>query len=269
MKTSRGWSCWKTARAWLALALPCLLLPASGCAKDRDLVEKNLLAVRNSTQRHEGVDECYRVACPDVIELHVYRRPEFSQRYPIAIDGKIDLGEYGKVRVEGRTPGEIARLMAQEVGESAENVRARVVEFHSAHVLLFGEVVGFQRSIPYRGQETVLDLLQRVGGITVGAEPKDVYVVRPHLGDSLRPEVFHVDLHAIVVKHDYKTNLRILPFDQIYVGETCQAKLERALPPWIRTVCQTLGHSQDAPSPPRQNQDTVPSHWIEGDKVTR
>jgi protein involved in polysaccharide export with SLBB domain len=116
----------------------------------------------------------------------------------------------------------------------------RVLEYRSAYVLLFGEVVGSQRSAPYRGPETVLDLLQRVGGITVGAEPKDVFVVRPHLGDSQRPEVFHVDLQAIVVKHDERTNLRILPFDQIYVGETRQAKVEKALPPWLRTLSQAI-----------------------------
>ena len=45
----------------------------------------------------------------------------------------------------------------------------------------------------------MLDLLQRVGGIAPGAAPQDVYVVRSHLGEG-RPEVFHVDLDAIVLR---------------------------------------------------------------------
>ena len=254
--------------AWLVLALPVLWLGGAGCAKDRASVEKNLMADRNSAERSTGVQEHYRTNCPDVIELQVEPRPEFSGRYPIGPDGKIDLKDYGKLRIEGHTLAEIARLMAQEVGLPAESVKARVAEFHSAYVILFGEVNGWQRSIPYQGQETVLDLLQRVGGITVGAEPKDVYVVRPRIGESLRPEVFHVDLQAIVVKNDHKTNIRIMPFDQIYVGQTTQAQVERALPPWLRELTQTLWDTR--PNQANGRQEPPAMNWVPGgDKVTR
>ena len=90
----------------------------------------------------------------------------------------------------------------------------------------------------------MLDLLQRVGGITPGAEPKDVYVLRPHLGDNRRPEVFHVDLHAIVLKNDHRTNIRLLSFDQIYVGETRRAQIEKALPLWLRGAYQVVWHTR-------------------------
>jgi polysaccharide biosynthesis/export protein len=258
MKTGVRWSCWKSSLPWLGLALTMLSLPASGCVKDRGDLEKNLLAARHSTQRNEGVEDSYRVGCPDVIELRVEPRTEFTGKYKIAPDGKIDLGDYGKLRIEDRTPPEIATLMAAEIGVAPENVRVRVVEYHSSNVILLGEIAGSQRSIPYRGQETVLDLLQRIGGITIGAEPQDIYVVRPHLGDSQRPEVFHVDLNAIVVKHDYKTNVRILPFDQIYVGETRQAKVEKALPPWLRPLYQAVWDIH--PTPPDRRDEKALNH---------
>ena len=259
MKTGKRWSCWKASLAALLLA------SAGGCATDRLAVEKNLLAAQ-SVQRQEGVTERYRVGCPDVIEVEVAQRPEFAGRYQIAADGKIDLGDYGNPRIEGRTVEEVAHLLADEVGTPPEGVLVRVADFRNAHVLLFGEVAGRQRSIPYRGQETVLDLLQRVGGITVGAAPSDVYVVRPHLGDSQRPEVFHVDLHAIVVKHDYKTNLRILPFDQIYVGETRQAQVERALPSWLRWASQAIWDTRPDPQTNQRREQSLPSRWVEGKK---
>jgi protein involved in polysaccharide export with SLBB domain len=135
---------------------------------------------------------------------------------------------------------EVAETIGAEVGVNPQEIRVRVLEFRSQHVLLFGEVAGHQRSVPYRGQETVLELLQRVGGITPGAAPDDVYVVRPHLGDNRRPQVFHVDLHAIVMKQDQRSNIRLLPYDQIYVGETRQARVENALPPWLRVISQAL-----------------------------
>jgi protein involved in polysaccharide export with SLBB domain len=233
MKTGKRWSCWKTRAAALLVVLP-LLLHAPGCAKDRADIEKNLMA-QQSVLRHEGVLENYRVGCPDVVSLAIPLRPELAGKFEIGVDGRIDLGDYGKVRIEGKTTSEIATIIAAETGAS---VNASVSEFRSQHVLLFGEVIGWQRSVPYRGQETVLELLQRVGGITPGAEPRDVYVVRPHLGDNQRPEVIHVDLHAIVLKHDHSTNVRLLPFDQVYVGETRRAQIEKAIPPWLRSLYQ-------------------------------
>jgi protein involved in polysaccharide export with SLBB domain len=237
MKTGKRWSSWKAWPVTLFAALPLLVL-APGCAKDRAAVGKNLMSQRSAAEPVE-VAQHYRVGCPDIVEL-VAPREELSGPREIQPDGRIDLGEYGELRIEGKTPAEIARLIAEETGENPDAVEVKVAEFRSQHVLLFGEVLGWQRSVSYRGPETVLDLLQRVGGITPGAEPRDVYVVRPHLGDNQRPEVFHVDLHAIVLKHEHKTNIRLLPFDQVYVGQTRRAQIEQAIPPWMRGVYQAI-----------------------------
>jgi polysaccharide biosynthesis/export protein len=231
MKTGKRWSCWRLSSATL-LAMPMLL---AGCATDRAAVERNLLG-QNVIHQNEAIAQHYCVGCPDVLTLAVDERPEFAGRYPIGPDGRIDLGDYGNPRVEGRTIPEITAALAEEFGVTQASVDLRIAEHRSQHLLLFGEVIGWQRSVPYQGQETVLDLLRRVGGITAGAEPTDVYVVRPHLGESQRPEVIHVDLHAIVVKGDPRTNVRLLPFDQIYVGETRRCQIERAIPPWLRGV---------------------------------
>ena len=241
MKTGQRWSSWKARSAWLLVLLP-ILPHLSGCAKDRALVEQNL----HDSQRQEGAPEHYRVGCPDVLELAVAGRPEFAGRYVIGADGRIDLDDYGKPRVEGRTLAQVAALIAKEIGEEPASVTVRVSEFHGQHLLLFGEVIGHQRSVPYQGQETVLDLLRRVGGITAGAEPRDVYVVRAHLGESQRPEVIHVDLEAIVVKGDARTNIRLLPYDQVYVGETRRAQIEKAIPPWLRVLVPPFGSKTNA-----------------------
>jgi len=210
-----------------------VLLCAPGCAWDRALVE-NLRA--QSSYLDDAVVRAYRVGCPDVIELQVQTRPEFNGYYEIASDGRINLGDYGNPRIEGRTLAEVARMICEETGTAALGVRVRVSEYRSQHVILFGEINGSQRSVSYRGPETVLELLQRVGGITHDGAPDDVYVVRPHVGDNLRAEVFHVDLRGIVLKNDDKTNVRLQPFDQIFVGETRRARIEKAIPLWVRWI---------------------------------
>ncbi len=231
----------------------CALL--SGCAVHRAAVEKHLMADAHTANRSAGVVEHYLVGCPDALGIVVAGRPDLSRTCRVGPDGRIDLGDDLQPRVEGKTAVEIAPIIADELDLAADDVGVRIAEYNSQHLILIGQVIGWQRTVPYQGQETVLDVLQRVGGITPGAAPDDVYVVRAHVADGRRPEVFHVDLAAIVMKQDQSTNLRVQPFDQIYVGETRQARIEKCIPPWLRPVYQAVWHSRpigaDAVPPPQ------------------
>ncbi len=247
----------------LAVALGPVLLTSGGCAKDRAAVSRDLMA-QNASQRRAGVLDSYTLRCPDVIDVTIENHPELSKSYSIGADGRIDLGDYGNPRIEGKTLPAVVRLLSEETGTPAPQVRVRVAEFRSQYLLLFGEVNGSQRSVPYRGQETVLDLLQRVGGITIGAEPRDVYVVRSHLGDNQRPEVFHVDLQAIVLKNDAKTNIRLLPYDQVYVGETKRAQIEKAIPTWMRSIYLPFLDRKKAADAKRPKDAPAGSPWMQG-----
>ena len=209
-----------------------------------------------------AVTERYLVGCPDVLEVAVTGRKEFAGHYLVEPDGRINLGRYGRLRVEERTLGEIARQLGQAIGVSPASVRVRVAEYRSQQLVLLGQVIGWQRSIPYQGQETVLDLLQRVGGITPEAAPQEVFVVRAHLGGG-RPEVFHVKLDAIVLSKNDATNIRLLPSDHVYVGETRQARIEKCIPHWLRPMYQQLWDLQPADGRPRPG-DQAPSRWVDG-----
>ena len=231
---------WASASSLLLVAALFALAPA-GCAhqaQERHDVFKNLMNDREAAVRTRGVEEHYQVGCPDRLEIVVTDRLRIQAT--VGADGRIDLGDYGQPRVEGRSTLQIAALVAEDLGIETGAVHVKVLDYRSQQLFLFGQVVGWQCSVPYHGQETVLDLLQRVGGINPGAEPHDVYIVRSHLTEGGRPEICHVDLHAILVDHNQKTNLRLLPNDQIYVGETRQALVERAIPPWFRPVYQAI-----------------------------
>jgi polysaccharide biosynthesis/export protein len=266
MKTGESGATWvRCRRAARRGGLLLLCAVCVGCAAGRASVEKKLMADRQGERRGEGVSEHYLVTCPDVIEVQIALRPELSGQYPVGPDGRIDLGEYGKLRVEGRPLAEVARLLAAETGTVPDAVKVRVVEFRSQVVFLFGQVLGWQKAVPYRGQETVVDLLQRVGGITPGAAPDEVCVVRAHLDGNQRPELFKVDLKAIVLKQDDRTNLRLLPFDQVYVGETRQAVVERVVPPWFRPLYRTLTNTR-LPRSTDSAEAPKPSQWVAGSR---
>jgi polysaccharide export outer membrane protein len=219
---------------WLGLCL------AAGCALGQPHLDRALQADPEAGARQEGVAECYTVHYPDVLEVRVAGRPTLSGRRPVGLDGRLDLGGGGPLRVEGRTAPDIARLVAGAAGVPPAQVQVRVAEFNSQLIYLSGQGVGLQRTVPYEGPETVLDLLRRTGGLVPGAAPDDVYVIRPHLAEDRQPEVFHIKLHDILVKKDAHTNLRLEPFDQVNIGETRPSSLEKCVPPCLRPVYAAL-----------------------------
>ena len=197
-------------------------------------------AAGGGASRGADLVEQYAVRCPDVLELRVAGRPDLSGRRAVGPDGCLDLGDGGRPRVEGQTVAQVGHAVAGAAGLASADVHVEVAEYQSQHVYLFGEVLGQHRAVPYQGPETVVDLLRRVGGITAGAAPGDVHVIRAHVAEGKAPEVFRIDLPAILLKNDQGTNVRLRPFDQVYVGEARQAVVERCVPPCLRAAYHRL-----------------------------
>ena len=241
MDVGKGWSfgggeVGRGGSAALALAL-CLL---GGWALGRPHLDEALRAEAGRPDRNQGVANHYLIGCPDVLEVTVAGRPEWSGTHTVKADGRIGLAHLGRVRVEGLTVLEVAERIADRVGLPPGAVRIRVAGYNSQQVYLVGEVTGLQRAVAYEGPETVLDLLQRTGGITAGAAPGEVHVIRPGVAEGQPPQVFHIDLEAIVLRHDQQTNVRLQPFDQVYVGESRQSCFARCVPPCLRSLYDSL-----------------------------
>jgi protein involved in polysaccharide export with SLBB domain len=215
----------------------------AGCASHSAHLDKKLMAEKAIKPPNQGPVESYLVGFPDVLAIQVAGHPEISRECVVGPDGRIDLASpnpgpqgHDRLRVEGKSLAEVAGVICTHTGLPAETVQVRVKEYRSQPLFLIGQVVGWQRAVSYHGPETVLDVLQRVGGITPGAAPDEIFVVRAHVAEGPRPEVFHVDLNAILKDKDEKTNIRLLPFDQVYVGESKKAKLLKCIPPCLRPV---------------------------------
>ncbi len=222
-------------RAWV-LAPLCGLL--AGCGLGLPQVDRELLARKAPDGPPPDRTPGYVAHFPDVLDVHVDTAPEWSGRMPLGIDGR--LGPGNGIRAEGHTLPEIAGLVAERTGVAPEQVRVSVAEYRSQQVFLSGEVQGASRAVPYHGPETVLELLQRVGGITSGAAPRDVKVVRAHVAGGRPPEVFEVDLVAILDKSDARSNVRLQPFDQVYIGQSQRCSLCKCFPPWLRPLLEQV-----------------------------
>lgn len=209
-----------------------LLAAAAGCASNRPRVDAALRASR-PVDGPASPAAAYTVACPDLLDLQVYGYPEWSGPYETGPDGCIQLAEVSPLRIEGLTSAQVARRVAAALHLSPADVAVHVTAYRSRQVFLFGQVEGPERALPYQGPETVADLLRRAGGLPPGADFRTVSVVRPHVAAGSRPEVFTVDLAAVLLRGDSKSNVVLQPDDEVYIAETARYSMLKALPEWM------------------------------------
>jgi hypothetical protein len=227
---------WPPKRAWLGLLL---WLPA-GCALCQPSIDRAIPTDQGLEGRRESGAEAYTAGCPDMLEFFLDTYPQFAGQREIGPDGRIDFGSGRRLRVEGCTVAQIADLLSQFTGVPPTAVHVRVAQYRSQQLYLLGQVAGLPRAVPYQGPERIVDLLHRVGGITPGAAPNDVHVIRSHSSEGKAPEVLRIDLQAIVLRHDARTNIYLQPQDQVFIGETRQCSISKCIPPWLRPAYETL-----------------------------
>lgn len=210
-----------------------LAVSSAGCALTRDRLHESLLADRNPAAHARDLEAHYQVRSPDVLAIQVDGRPASCGSRPVGLDGRVTLQGDIRVAVEGLTTPEITREVARRLGVPPSAARVQVQEYASQFLYLFGEVGDKHHVVAYRGPETILDLLQRIGGTTEGAALGDVRVVRAHVADGRPPEVFHINLSAILKDKDQQTNIRLEPFDRVHVGQTRTERMACCMPPWF------------------------------------
>jgi len=217
--------------AWCALAA----LLTLGCGSHRLALERALLEATPAVSTRD-LDEQYILRCPDVLRLEAPYRPEANGERAIGPAGSILLFPGAEVEVAGLSVAEASRAIARRLGSE---VQCRVSQFNSQHLFLIDPRGARQHAVPYRGPETVVEFLRRVGGLE-GADLDHVTVIRAGIADGRAPEVFQVDLEAILLKKDAQTNIRLAPFDRVYLAQSKRWRLHHCLPPWLRSLVDRL-----------------------------
>ncbi len=145
----------------------------------------------------------------------------------VQIDGSIDLGQFGRIRVAGLTVEAIEVAIEErirEVSGEPEPINVQLIETNAATVYVLGEV-GSPGAYPIDGNETVLDAILLAGGLTTNASPCDIVLVRPTSPSQCRV-VLPVCYRQITQIGDATTNYQIQPGDRVVVG--------------ARTMCEEL-----------------------------
>ncbi len=183
----------------------------------------------------------YTLGCPDLLEVRFDGEPTWDVRASVDVDGCLPLGPGGRPRVEGLRLDQVRATIAKDAHIEIGRVSVALVDPCAKFLTVHGPVAQRQQMLVYRGPERVVELLRRTGTLKPGCtDPRDISVLRPNVARGSPPELFHVDLEAIVADGDDATNIALQPGDQVYIGETRRSSFGRLLPNWMKPIYKRI-----------------------------
>jgi polysaccharide biosynthesis/export protein len=170
---------------------------------------------------------------------------QISGQHIVRSDGTVGLGSYGSVYVTGMT---IAQAKAAiEAHLSRYLYRPEVVidvyAFNSKKYYVITDFAGSGEQVvalPHTGNETVLDAVANVGGLSA-VSSKKIWVARPAPTECCNDQILPVDWCGITRRGQVKTNYQILPGDRVYILSNPMSKFDTYYARMLAPVQRTLG----------------------------
>jgi polysaccharide export outer membrane protein len=159
-------------------------------------------------------DEFYVIGPGDALEIVVWKEPTLSGPVKVRPDGFITLPLINEIQTVGMTTGQLRKILENKYREFVASpfVTIRVAGITSSEIFLIGQVAK-PGAYPATGNDTVLQLLTRAGGLSIFADRHDIKIVRREGGKVTE---YIVDYDAIV-KGDLKQDILLRPGDRIIV----------------------------------------------------
>lgn len=191
------------------------------------------------------------LADPTVYVAPLRTRPlqQIAGEHIVRPDGKVSLGTYGLVRVCGLTTTQAKQAIEAHLRQHLQDpeVSVDVMSFNSKlyYVIFDGGGAGQQvYRLPITGNETVLDAIGQVNGLSPVSSKHHIWVARPAPSDCGPPQVLPIDWVGISTRGVTDTNYQVFPGDRIYVQAdalvTADTFLARLLSPAERLLGFTL-----------------------------
>jgi polysaccharide biosynthesis/export protein len=172
---------------------------------------------------------------------------QISGQHLVGPDGTITLGAYGSISVVGMTLAQAKASIEKHLAQYLEDpeVAVDVYAYNSKVYYIITEGGGLGDSItrfPITGNETVLDAISNINGLT-SASSKKIWIARP-VPNSCDVQILPVDWQAVTETGVACSNYQIMPGDRVFVAEddlvAMDSRLAKIFAPWERTFGFTL-----------------------------
>jgi polysaccharide export outer membrane protein len=148
---------------------------------------------------------------------------QIAGEHRVGPDGTINLGTYGTVYVTGMTIEQAKKAIETHLAEFLDTpeVSVDVFNYASKHYYIVGQGAGFGDTVvpvQITGNETVLDAISQIGGLTAHSSTK-IWIARPAPAGAGCDQILPVHWEDITRGASTATNYQILPGDRIYISE--------------------------------------------------
>ena len=193
------------------LAVTALLLSACASGPEVDAVPKPAQVEQTE----------YRLGPGDTLQVFVWNHPELTVTVPVRPDGMISTPLIAGVPAEGKTATQLAKDLEAALAEYVRNptVSVMVTSFVGAYadqIRVVGQAAE-PRSLPYRANMTLLDVMIAVGGLAEFAAGNRAVLVREEGGKMTRT---NVRLRDLLDKGDISANVPMRPGDVLIIPES-------------------------------------------------
>ena len=197
------------------LLLSLLVLLLSGCSSNT-LPQASVYPSLTT----DAEDYQYLIGPGDVVNIFVWRNPEVSGSFAVRPDGKITTSLVEDIPVTGKTPTQLARQIEEELSKYLRDpiVTVTISGFIgplSEQIRVIGEATN-PRTLNYRQQMTLLDVMIAVGGLTEFADGNDARLIRTIDGEQ---HTFEIHLNDLLRHGEISANADVLPGDIIIIPE--------------------------------------------------
>ena len=148
-------------------------------------------------------------------------------------DGTVNLGIYGTVYVTGLTVPEVRKAIEAHLSEYLDDpkVAVDVYSYNSKVYYVISEGAGFGdivQSFPVTGNETVLDALVKVNGLS-RYNSKKIWISRPAPDGVSCDQILPVKWEDLTKGGATATNYQVLPGDRVFLAESPMIALNSTL----------------------------------------
>lgn len=180
----------------------------------------NTTVPASATSVVSASDANYLIGPGDQLEIFVWRNPDVSVDVPVRPDGKVSTPLVEDMQAAGKTPSSLARDIEVVLGEYIKSPVVTVIV--KVFVGNFGDqirVVGEAsqpQALPFRQNQTLLDVLIEVGGLTDLAAGRRAKIIRRIDGEMIEIKV-RPDL--LLDNGDLTANVRMQAGDILIIPE--------------------------------------------------
>ena len=167
------------------------------------------------SEKPAAVDPSYIIGPADILEIQVWKEPDFSRQALVRPDGMITLPLVGDLHVSGMTTMALKGLLTEKLKDFIDSPEVTVilVESHSKNFYIIGTVTQ-PGTYPLMKDMTVLQAISLAGGLGEWADADSIRIIRKSSG---KEKILHFDYKKVISGKNLEQNIVLQPNDTIVV----------------------------------------------------